>query len=105
MIIKIKSALKSDGWFIFDNAQDVFYLRHPVIDGFWTHTMGEAEKNVIAFDGDNPHHQIGSFFTDRLDSAGWHITFHKGEHGTFEFFGNTDVYLLNDSGKTIERIF
>lgn len=108
MIIKLKAPMKSDGWFIYDNAQDVFYSRHPQIGAFWNDTMGTAaERNVIAFDSENPHKQIGSFFeyVTGPDGQGWHITFHKGEVGTFEFFGDTEAYLLNDAGKTIERLF
>jgi hypothetical protein len=114
MIIKIRSAHNTDGWFIFDNADSVFFSRHPVIKSFFADSMGQdATHNVIATD-DVTGRKQGSFFLvggvpprvlgDPCSSEGWFVSFeHKGCH--VELWGDTEAYMLNDSGKTIERIF
>ena len=111
MIVKIKQTNKSDGWFIFDNAEGVAYSRHPNARAFFHDSMGcEAPINEVGYVGDDLHRTQGSFF-DRTEVSqgepslcGWYISFDKGPE-TFEFWGDTDIYLLNDNGKTIERIF
>lgn len=111
MIIKIKQANRSDGWFIYDNAEGVAYSRHPDAGAFFRDSMGaDAQINVVGYVGDDLNRTQGSFFdrstvsTSEPDTAGWYLSFGKGTE-TYEFWGDTDVYLLNDAGKTIERIF
>lgn len=113
MIIKIKQTNKSDGWFIYDNAEGVAYSRHPEIKAFFHDSMGkDTEENVVGYvDGTDLNHTQGSFFnytgpeSERIQpEPGWYLSFQKGCE-QFEFWGDTEVYMLNDNGKTIERIF
>ena len=110
MIIKIKQVNKSDGWFIYDNAEGVAYSRHPDIRPFFEGSMGkDAPYNVVAYDGEDLHRTQGSFFnqiplSEGTPEPGWYLSFCKDVE-TFEFWGDTEIYLLNDNGKTLERIF
>ena len=116
MIIKIKAPMNSDGWFIYDNAEGVFFSRHQDALAFFRDSFGaDSPINIEAFHEDNPNATSGSFFDlsdvvpQPLDVPytpieGWHITFRIGTR-LCEFFGNTETYMLNDNGKTIERIF
>jgi len=113
MILKIKMTDKSDGWFIYDNAGNVAYSRHPEIKSFFRDSMGkDAPLNEVGYvDGTDLNRTQGSFFSFTGPASeksppepGWFISFSRGVE-TFEFWGDTEVYMLNDNGKTIERIF
>lgn len=106
MIIKIQAGGNSGGWFYYDNAEEVFFADKEDIKSCFEQELGEdAPYNIIASRDDNPNMIAASFFkNDKFEGAsGCNISFRRKDK-MFDFYIDTEAYLMTDAGKTIERI-
>lgn len=110
MIIKIKAAMSTDGWFYYDNAEEVYFSQHSDIKAFFKESMGsESDFNIVATIADCNNRIAGSFFQHQdtdgagICTGGTFLSFRRDDK-CYEFWLDTEAYLMTDAGKTIERI-
>jgi hypothetical protein len=101
MIIKTRGGAES--WRFYDNARAVHYASCHQSDVPKVDVMSDEENCGVSFDADGVLYE-NMLDPETMDSGCIRISF-LDDQNPRELYVNRETYLLNDNGRTIERLF
>jgi hypothetical protein len=101
MIIKTRG--EAESWRFYDNAREVHYSFCHQADVPKVEILTNEENCGVSFDADGVLYE-NMLDAKAQDSGCLRITF-LDDQNPRELYVNRETYLLNDAGKTIERLY